>query len=245
MCEHIGKIEKAWKGWLDIPAPKPSASMARWIEISHVVTEELARIPSFPQPRIRRIKSLPEYVSNLTEITMVAHHGTHVDAPVHYIADGPGMDEVPLDRLYGEGVVWRIDAGERGVIEPEHFERAQPRVKAGDIVILDTGSAAHVNTQRYWQHPSLSLAAAEWLVARGIKLLAVDMPTPDMSPPNRPKNHEFPTHHTLLSRGILIAEHMTGLAPLAGQRVEAMFMALNLKGSDGGPARVVARPVSA
>jgi arylformamidase len=245
MCERIGRIEKGWKGWLDTPLPRPSSSLARWIEISHVITEELARIPSFPQPRIRRIKALPEYVSNLTEITMVAHHGTHIDAPIHYIQDGPGMDEVPLERLYGEGVVWRIDAGELGVIEPSHFERARPRVKPGDIVILDTGTARHVETELYWQHPVLSPAASEWLVTQGIKLLAVDTPTPDMSPAQRPPNYDFPTHHTLLSRGILIAEHMTGLAPLAGQRVEAMFMALNLKGSDGGPARVVARPVSA
>jgi kynurenine formamidase len=241
MCGAIGRVEKAWQGWLDVPPPRASASTARWIELSHVITETLARIPAFPQPRIRRIKSMPDFLSNVTEMTMVAHHGTHVDAPVHYIADGPSMDQVPLDRLYGEGVVWRIDVGERGVMEPAHFEAARPRLKPGDIVILDTGTARHVNSPRYWDHPIISLAAAEWLVAQGVKLLAVDSPTPDMSPGRRPADHDFPTHHTLLSHGVLIAEHMTGLEALAGQRIEAMFMAINLEGSDGAPARVVAR----
>jgi arylformamidase len=245
MCEHMGKVEKGWLGWLDVPPPRPSASLARWIEISHVITEELSRIPSFPPPKIHRIKSLPQFLSNVTEISMVVHHGTHIDAPVHYIQDGPGMDEVPLERLYGDGVVWKIDVGPGGVIEPAHFEAARPKVKPGDIVILDTGTAQHVNTELYWRHPVLSPEGSWWLVKRGVKLLAVDTPTPDMSPAGRPKDYDFPTHHTLLSHGILIAEHMTGVAPLAGQRVEAMFMALNLKGSDGGPARVVARPIAA
>jgi kynurenine formamidase len=243
MCEHHLHIEKGWKGWLDLPPPRLSGCTGPWIEISHTITEDLARIPSFPQPRIRRIKSLPEAVSNLTELCMVAHHGTHVDAPIHYISDGPSMDQVPLERLYGQGVVWRIDVGPNGVITPEHLEAARPRLQPGDIVILDTGTARHVNTPEYWNHPIVSGEAAEWLVSHGAKILAIDAPTPDMSPPNRPPNHQFPVHHTLLSRGVLIAEHMTGLGALAGHRVEAMFMALNIKTSDGGPARVVARPI--
>jgi kynurenine formamidase len=243
MCEHHHYVEKGWKGWLDVPSPQLSPCIARWVEISHTITEDLARIPAFPAPRIRRIKSLPDAVANLTELCMVAHHGTHVDAPIHFISDGPSMDEVPLERLYGQGVVWHIDLGPNGVIHPEDFEIARPRLKAGDIVILDTGSARHVNTDSYWDHPTVSGDAAEWLVRQGAKLLAIDAPTPDLSPKNRPKDYQFPAHHTLLSRGVLIAEHMTNLQPLTGRRIEAMFMALKLKGSDGGPARVVARPI--
>jgi arylformamidase len=243
MCEHNVHAAPGWKGWLDIPLPRPTASTERWLEISHTITEELARIPAFPQPRIRRIKSLPEAVSNLTEICMVAHHGTHVDAPVHYISDGPTMDQVPLERLYGEGVVWRIEAPPGRAIGPKEFEAARPLLKAGDIVILDTGTARYVADERYWDHPIVSGEGAEWLVRHGAKLLAVDTPTPDMPPKGRPPNYKFPVHNTLLSQGVLIAEHMTGLEPLAGRRVEAMFMALKLKGSDGGPARVVARPI--
>jgi kynurenine formamidase len=35
---------------------------------------------------------------------------------------------------------------------------------------------------------------------------------------------------------------MTNLTVLAGQRVEIMFLGINIVGSDGAPARVVARP---
>jgi kynurenine formamidase len=34
---------------------------------------------------------------------------------------------------------------------------------------------------------------------------------------------------------------LTKLTPLAGNRVEIMFLALNIAGCDGGPARAIAR----
>jgi kynurenine formamidase len=42
---------------------------------------------------------------------------------------------------------------------------------------------------------------------------------------------------------VLIAEHITGLAPLAGRRAEIMFLGLNIAGSDGAPARAIARAI--
>ena len=104
MCETVNDKIPGWKGWLDVPAPKISGAAAPWIDLSHRLTEELSRIPAFPQPLIRRLWKIPEHRANVTEVHMVVHHGTHLDAPRHFIADGPAMDEVPLDRLYGPGV---------------------------------------------------------------------------------------------------------------------------------------------
>ena len=50
-------------------------------------------------------------------------------------------------------------------------------------------------------------------------------------------------HQILLSQGVLVAEHLTNLRGLANQRVEAMFLAIPIKGSDGAPARALARPI--
>jgi kynurenine formamidase len=51
-------------------------------------------------------------------------------------------------------------------------------------------------------------------------------------------------HNILLSRGILICENLRGNAALWGKRVEFVFNALNIVGSDGAPARVLAREVA-
>ena len=86
------------------------------------------------------------------------------------------------------------------------------------------------------------MAAAQWLVERGVKLVGVDFATPDLAVDRRAEGFDWPVHHILLSHGVLIAEHLTNLHALAGRRIEAMFLALNIEGADGAPARVVARP---
>jgi len=220
-----------WRGWA---AP---ASVGEWLDLSHPLRSDLARIPAFPAPRFERIRAMPADPYNLTDLHMVAHFGTHVDAPSHFIPDGPGLHEIPLERLCGPGVVVPVAAEPFGLIEPGALEAARP----GDIVLLDTGWARHVGGPRYHEHPSLSVAAAEFLVARGVKLLAVDFPTPDLAVVRRPADFDWPVHHVLLSHGVLIAENVTNLEALSGRRVEAMFLALNVEGADGAPARVVAR----
>lgn len=242
MCEPTAIKTAGWKGWRELPAPRISQATGGWIDLSHRITETLSRIPYFPQPSFRRILELPP--ANVTEVQMVVHHGTHVDAPCHFIADGPAMDDVPLDRLYGEGVIWRFDLPPRAMIGAAELDRATPRIKDGDIVLIDTGTGRYINTDQYEEHPSLGAEAAEWLVAHGAKLVGIDASSPDVAPHYRPPDFAFPVHNTLLSNGVLIAEHMTNLAPLANRRAEIMFLALNIAGSDGAPARVVARPIA-
>jgi kynurenine formamidase len=57
----------------------------------------------------------------------------------------------------------------------------------------------------------------------------------------RADGFDWPVHNILLSQGILVCEHLTGHAPLAGRRAEFVFAALNIETSDGAPARILAR----
>ena len=91
--------------------------------------------------------------------------------------------------------------------------------------------------------PALTGEAAAWLVKQGAKIVGVDFATPDLPPGRRPADFAFPVHYTLLSQGVLIAEHVTSLTPLAGRRAEIMFLGLNIAGSDGAPARAIARAI--
>jgi kynurenine formamidase len=113
------------------------------------------------------------------------------------------------------------------------------------MVLLDTGWAQYINTEKYEDHPFLTIDAADWLVSHQVKLLGVDFSTPDLTAHKRPAGFTWPVHQILLSQGVLVAEHLTNLRSLANQRVEAMFLALPIAGSDGAPARVLARPLVA
>jgi arylformamidase len=243
MCEHHGQFGKGWSGWPALPKSAPSMPTGEWLDLTHPTGPQTPRIPGFPPPGIQKLKSLPSDPINVSSLQLVTHTGTHVDSPRHFFLDGPAFEDVPLSKLSGLGVVWNIKARAEELIEPEHFERATPAVHPGDIVTLFTGWAAHVASDLYDRHPSLSAAAAKWLVKKQVKLLAIDFGTPDLPTHLHPEGFVWPIHQILLQKGVLICEHLTGHESLAGSRAEFFFGALNIEGGDGAPARVVARSV--
>lgn len=248
MCDRH-TFGTGWKGWRPLPArggehpPFARTAAGPWLDLTHPFGPDVPRLPAFPAPRFEKLKALPADPITISSIGFVAHIGTHVDSPRHFFTDGPAFDNIPLDRLSGSGVVWQIAVEAEGLIEVAHLEAAAPRLKPGDILALHTGWHAHVGTALYDRHPSLSLDAAAWLVEQGIKLLAVDFPTPDRAGHLRPAGFDWPVHRLLLSHGVLICEHLTGHAVLAGRRVEFFFGPLPVVDGDGAPARVAARVI--
>jgi arylformamidase len=212
-----------------------------WVDISHRLVEHIPRVAMFPSPRYRRFASMPADPMNVTSIEMVTHVGTHVDAPSHFMPSGATIDQLPLDRFVGRGIVCRVAPTEAlGLIETDALID-RDRIEAGDIVILDTGWARQFGQAGYHAHPSLSENLARWLVARRVKLVAVDLPTPDLAVQVRPPGFGWPVHHILLGAEVLIAEHVTNLAAVSGQRVEALFAPLCIAGADGAPVRALVR----
>ena len=232
-----------WHGWPPVDPPPAPRGAGPWLELSHVLRSDLSRVSAFPEARFERPYQMPRDPMNATTMSMVCHFGTHVDAPCHFIPGAPAFHEIPLERLHGPGVVWRLECASGGTITAEDLARCKPAMRPGDIVLLDAGWAERFG-RPVRRQSALGVDAAEWLVTRQAKLVGVDFATPDLAVPRRPPGFDWPVHHVLLGHGVLIAEHLRNLRPLAGRRIEAMFLALAIEGSDGGPARVVARAVS-
>ena len=243
MCEACVGHGKGWLGWNSFPARTAGSPLGPWVELSHPVGPAMPCASIFPRPSLSLLRQMPKDPFNVTELRIVVHAGTHVDSPRHYYLDGPAFEDIPFDRLHGPGVVWHVPAEPDAVIGVDALERCRPELRPGDILALDTGWAARFGDESYERHPSLSPQAATWLAGHNIKMLACDFATPDLVYHLRQPGFDWPVHRTLLSRGILISEHLTGHAALAESRVEFMFGALPIHGSDGAPARVVARRV--
>ena len=68
------------------------------------------------------------------------HGGTHLDAPVYCIPTGIDADEIPLENLYGTGVVLDFRNKKKWeAITAEDLEKATPKIEAGDFVVINTG----------------------------------------------------------------------------------------------------------
>ena len=62
--------------------------------------------PDDPKPQKNTLKSMDDgELYNLTEFSMCAHNGTHIDAPRHFIKDGKTVDEIYLEAFVGKTYV--------------------------------------------------------------------------------------------------------------------------------------------
>jgi kynurenine formamidase len=107
----------------------------------------------------------------------IMHRGTHMDAPIHVAENQPTLTGYPLWRFFGTGVAVSIPKGKWGVITPRDLERALPKIRKNDIVMINTGSHRNYgdNPDYFAYSPGLYKEAAEWLVERGVKLVGIDV----------------------------------------------------------------------
>jgi arylformamidase len=167
---------------------------------------------------------------NVSLLTMGSHTGTHVDAPYHFIADGPRLGDVPLDRMVGEALV--ADLRGRAAIDAAALG-AVP-LQRGDILLCRTD-----NSWR-WEAPGfqrdftyLTEDAADALVVRGVRAVGIDYLSIEEF-----GSKDFPVHHRLLGAGVFVIEGLD-LRTVEPGRYTLVCLPLKFPELDGAPARAV------
>ncbi|MBI4504185.1 MAG: cyclase family protein [Chloroflexi bacterium] len=214
--------------------PKP------WLDLSHPFYVGMPNPKYFPPPQIRRILELGKDPMNVTEYTFAAHIGTHVDAPRHFIPDGKTIDELAIDRWIGEGLLLDLPRGRYEVVSAADLRSAGGDVRPGDFLLLRTGWGRHYGAPLYHEHPYLTADAAAWLLDRGVRALALDAVTPDEPIAVRPPDFDWPVHKLLLGHEVLIMENLR-LEDAPAGRLLVVACPVNIRGSDGAPARIIAQ----
>ena len=77
--------------------------MSDWIDISYSLFPEMVVWPGDEKVSIRKTAQIGQDGSdaNVTAISMSAHTGTHIDAPLHFIENGGDITSLPLSALTG------------------------------------------------------------------------------------------------------------------------------------------------
>jgi kynurenine formamidase len=212
------------------------------IDLTQIYRDGMFSQRLFPPVKVQRCIRIEESRLNVTCLDVCVHHGTHIDAPLHFIPGGRSADQITLEEVCGPAVGLEVHRGPGEAISARDLDGQSPKVEKGDIVFIHTGWGPYFNadTERYQLHPYLGIDAAEWLLDRHVKLVALDVPTPDMPEPVRKPGFDWPVHHMLLGGGTLIAEHLNHLELVAGMRFRAFAFPLPIAGADGSPARFVA-----
>ncbi len=167
---------------------------------------------------------------NLSLLTMGSHTGTHVDAPYHFLGDGPRLGDVPLDRMVGEALV----ADLRGRAAVDASALGGVALRPGDILLCLTDNSAR------WQAPAfqrdftyITEDAAEVLVAEGVRAVGMDYLSIE-----RFGSTAFPVHHRLLGAGVFVIEGLD-LSSASPGRYTLVCLPLKFPELDGAPARAV------
>jgi kynurenine formamidase len=220
-------------------------SSAPWTDLSRTLWEGSDRAGRATAPELRSVMNLEEHPFAMSELRISSHVGTHLDAPNHFLAGALAIDKIPLARVIGPGVVLDV-AGEANTgIDAEQLAAAGPEPRPADIVLLRTGWEDKTETPAYFEHPYLLESAVDWLVEHRVGMVGMDLITPEMPEAVREGEFTWPVHRALMGEEILVMENVCNMASLARARVEVIAAPIKVKGADGAPVRLLARPLEA
>lgn len=173
--------------------------------------------PGDPSPHRKSLMSTADGdVCNLTEFSMCAHNGTHIDAPYHFLEDGKTVEKMGLEPFVGDCFLARCNGDVTAADASAIMEKARTANAAERILIA--GKA------------TVTAGAARVFAAAGIKLIGNESQT--VGPENAPKE----VHLILLGAEVVLLEGIV-LTDIPEGRYFLSAAPLSLGGCDGAPCR--------
>jgi kynurenine formamidase len=208
-------------------------------DLTHTFSPRLPVYSAFRPVQIRQRFSMEKNGFFANEVTFDEHTGTHMDAPLHFIAGGVSADRLPAERLIAPLAVVSIAA--RAAKDPDTlvtvddllaWEKRHRRLPAGAVVAMHSGwdmkNTAHA--------PGFSEAAARFLVnERDIFGVGVDTLSLDAAVAQK-----FVAHLAFLGAGKYGVELLANLGNVPPAGATIILGAPKHEGASGGPVRALA-----
>lgn len=172
----------------------------------------------------------------MSAVYMWSHVGTHVEAPLHFLAAGGDTASIAIERLMGPAIV--LDFRHKGVSEPIELTEIQAagEVEIGDRVLIMTGRQAQYRTPASHDRPYITEEAMRWLVQdRKIACLGTDSSGFEVRGVTT-----YPNHRLLNEAAVPVLECLTNLTELRHQRVYLIALPWPVTGLDACPVRAIA-----
>ena len=172
-----------------------------------------------PVPQGERIADMKKGgTQNLSTLSMCAHNGTHVDAPLHFYEDGKSVDQMSLEHFVGECFVAEA-SGSIGsqeayqILEKANALKAQKRILIkGEAVVTEEAAQIFANAE----------------------VLLVGVESQSVGPEKAPMR----VHKILLGKNVALLEGLV-LENAREGRYLLNAAPLNIRGFEGSPCRAV------
>ena len=209
----------------------------QWIDISVPIRDGMVRWPDNPPVQIERVMSLDKGDGcNLSKLSMSVHTATHMDAPLHFLADGADFHALPIEATVGTARIIEIQDTES--IKPAELE--QYAIQRSERILFKTSNSTRCWTQNEFvkDFVYISREAAAYLAEKQIQTVGVDY----LSVGGFYKDgHD--THAALLGAHIWIIEGLD-LSQVQPGTYELVCLPIKIFGSEGAPARAILRPLA-
>ena len=232
------------------PRLKAPIPCNRIIDLTHTLTPDFPSYNGNPDFRIETMKQFDKDGVNVKQWTVREHIGTHIDAPLHFSADGCSCDQIPVEELVVPLVI--IDIAARAAdtastaVTPRDlsdFESKHGPIPEGCCIAMHSGWGRHVRTAKYrnaddsgrMHFPGWHVESAYALLERKVTGLGVDTLSIDQGP-----TETFPTHYAWLPAGRWAMEGLANLDTLPPVGATMVVGAPKIAGATGGPTRVLA-----
>jgi len=221
-------------------------------DLTYTFSSKLPVFPAFKPVQIRPKFAIAKDGFFANELTFDEHTGTHMDAPAHFVANGPTADRLPADRFFAPLAVVSIES--RAAKDPDAlmtvddvlaWEKQHGRLPRGAFVAMHSGWDARIgDAARFLNQdakgtmhaPGFSEEVARFLVQeRDIVGAGVDTLSLDKA-----EAQKFVAHLALLGGGKYGVELMANLGRVPAAGATIIVGAPKHEGASGGPARVFA-----
>lgn len=202
-------------------------------DISLTISPKLPVWPGDPPIAIERVSDIAAGDdANVSRVNMGVHSGTHVDAPLHFLADGDPVDQLDLKTLTGRAYV--LDLTDVDLIDAQVLKGAEIPARTRRILFKTRNSELWSQGETHFQENFVAISAdgAQFLVDRGVRLIGVDYLSV------APYDDGIPTHKILLSAGVAIVEGLN-LSQVDQGRYTLYCLPIKISESDGSPARAI------
>ena len=149
----------------------------RLIDLSQPVTDGGPNCPVHPPVSAKVVATHDRDDWHMEVITLATHTGSHLDAPLHKIAGGKSIDQIPLESFVGEAVL--ADLRDSVADLPIGADLLASRLQgdlADRIILLATGWGDRRAATDEWHYhsPYLAPGGAQWLVDRMVRAVGID-----------------------------------------------------------------------
>ncbi|MEP2641142.1 cyclase family protein [Roseobacter sp.] len=218
-------------------------------DMTHTIDENFPTYFGESQFSREQLFNYAEHAFNLSQYTVNEHTGTHIDAPLHFSADGASVDELPLSSLIAPLCV--IDIAARAAddadaqLTPDDLKTwiaAHGDIPDGACVAMHSGWSSKVDTAGFrnfdgkaQHYPGFHVEATQMLLETGAGSIASDTLSLDhgISP-------DFATHYAWLPQGRFGIECLANLDKVPAAGATLVVGAPKMRGGSGGPARIFA-----